>query len=82
MPLLKRKTEQTDTLSLRLPVSAKQKLEALRPLADKAGFDLTGSLTDAVVRWIRQVEEELQTVAQATTSPTHQSQHSNDSDHE
>jgi hypothetical protein len=37
----------------------------LRQLADANGFDLTGSLSDAVIKWVRQVSEELQATAAA-----------------
>jgi hypothetical protein len=60
MALLKRKAEKTDILSIRIPLSVKDQIEMLRQLADAQGFDLTGSLSDVVIKWVRQVSEELQ----------------------
>jgi hypothetical protein len=59
MSLLKRKPEKTTTISVRVPVSIKQEMDTLRQLSDASGFDLTASLTDAVVKWTKQVREEL-----------------------
>jgi hypothetical protein len=78
MPLLKRKAEKTTIISVRIPVSTKGQIDTLRPLADEAGYDLTGSLSDAVVRWTKQVSEELQ----GTTPTAHKPQHSNGTDPE
>jgi hypothetical protein len=63
--LLKRKAEKTVTIWIRLPISAKSELDTLREIADRKGFDLTVSLTDWVLRWIKQVREEL------SESPAH-----------
>jgi hypothetical protein len=60
MAPLKRKAEKTDTISIRIPISVKDQMEMLRQLAEAKGFDLTASLSDAVIKWIRQVSEELQ----------------------
>ncbi len=70
MPLLKRKQEKTTVLSVRVPLSIKAEMDHLRQLADDSGFDLTGSLTDAVLRWIKQIREELNSTsgARATLS--------------
>jgi hypothetical protein len=59
MRLLKPKLEKSTTIGVRLPVSIKNKLNELRVKADAKGFDFTGSLTEAIVRWSKQVEEEL-----------------------
>ena len=66
------------TISVRVPVSTKGQIDALRPLADEAGYDLTASLSDAVVRWTKQVSEELQDA----TPNVHKQQHSNGADPE
>jgi hypothetical protein len=73
MALLKRKAEKTTTISVRVPVSAKDQMATLKPLADAAGFDLSNSLSDAVVKWLKQVSEELQ----PHTEPVHKSQNIN-----
>jgi hypothetical protein len=65
MALLKRKAEKTTIISVRVPVSVKEQMETVRTLADQAGFDLTGSLTDAVIKWTKQVQEELSSHPQA-----------------
>jgi len=57
--LLKRKPERNETISIRVPLSVKSEVSALREIADKRGFDLTASLTDAVLQWIKQVRKEL-----------------------
>lgn len=59
MALLKRKAEKSGTISVRIPESAKIEMKHLRGVADARGFDLAGSLTDAVVKWIKQLREEL-----------------------
>lgn len=78
MALLKRKAEKTTTISVRVPVSTKGQIDAMRPLADGAGYDLTASLSDAVVRWTKQVSDELQ----GDTATAHKPQHSNGADPE
>jgi hypothetical protein len=78
MALLKRKAEKTTTISVRVPVSTKGQIDALRPLADEAGYDLTASLSDAVVRWTKQVSEELHGASPTVNKP----QHSNGADPE
>ena len=40
MSVLKRKADRTTTITLRIPVSIKNELEQLRPLADANGFDV------------------------------------------
>jgi hypothetical protein len=66
MALLKRKQEKTTTLSVRVPVSVKQEMDA--------------SLTDAVVKWTKQVREELTTSASSAHSVVHKSHTQNASD--
>jgi hypothetical protein len=46
-------------LSVRIPESAHQEFDELRALADAKGFDLRGSLTGAVLQWLRQACKEL-----------------------
>jgi hypothetical protein len=69
MGLLKRKAEKTDIISIRIPLSVKDQIEILRELADAQGFDLTASLSEAVIKWTRQVAEELQQQAPAAHKP-------------
>ncbi len=73
MALLKRKQEKTTTVSVRVPISIKGQMDTLRQLADEAGFDLTGSLSDAVIKWTKQVHEELASQVPAV----HKTQRSN-----
>ena len=82
MAILKRKQEKTTTLSLRVPVSVKQDIDALRSIADEAGFDLVGSLADAVIKWVKQVREELGTATRTAPLPVDKSAHSNGADRE
>jgi hypothetical protein len=77
MALLKRKQEKTTTLSLRVPVSVKQDIDTLRTIADQAGFDLVGSLADAVIKWTKQVHEELGIPTQTAPLPVDKSAHAN-----
>ena len=67
MSVLKRKTERTGLLTLRLPASALEMLKRLRPVADERGYDANGSLVDAAVRCIKQMDDELT----AKTAPVH-----------
>jgi hypothetical protein len=69
MALLKRKAEKTDIISIRIPLSVKDQIEMLRELADTQGFDLTASLSEAVIKWTRQVAEELQQLAPTAHKP-------------
>ena len=55
MGLLKRKEEKTEVISVRVPGSAKAELDELRQRAEAGGFDLAGSMSEAVVRIIRQL---------------------------
>jgi hypothetical protein len=59
MGLLRRKEEKSETMTVRVPASVKAELEELRQQADAAGFDLTATLTEALVRLTRQLREEL-----------------------
>jgi hypothetical protein len=59
MGLLKRKEEKTEVISVRVPGSAKGELDELRQRAEADGFDLAGSMSEAVVRIIRQIGAEL-----------------------
>jgi hypothetical protein len=65
MGMLKRKEEKSATISVRVPASVKAELEELRQRAEAAGFDLTATLKEALVRWAKQVRDELGQVAQA-----------------
>jgi hypothetical protein len=60
MGVLKRKPEQMKSIGVRVPLSIHKEIATLRKLADENGFDLGGSLTDAVVRWTKQVRDELE----------------------
>jgi uncharacterized protein YicC (UPF0701 family) len=59
MGLLKRKEEKSETISVRVPASLKAELEELRKRADTEGFDLTATITEALVRLVKQVRSEL-----------------------
>ena len=65
MGLLKRKEEQTATISIRVPASVKAELDELRKRAATAGFDLTATLTEALMRLTKQVREELRQAGEA-----------------
>jgi hypothetical protein len=60
MGLLRRKEEKTETISVRVPASVKAELDDLRKQADAAGFDLTATLAEVLVRMAKQVRVELQ----------------------
>jgi fructoselysine-6-P-deglycase FrlB-like protein len=66
MGLLKKSAEKTVQFSLRVPLSVSETLKALRKTAESRGFDLTESLSDAVVKWAKQVQEELSPKATQT----------------
>ena len=68
MGLLKRKEEKTATISVRVPASVKAELEELRQRAEAGGFDLTATLKEALVRWAKQVREELGQLTQSVTA--------------
>lgn len=59
MGLLKRKEERSETISLRVPRSMKAELDELRRRADAAGFDLTATITESLIRLAKQVRSEL-----------------------
>ncbi len=59
MGLLKRKEEKSETIAVRVPGSLKAQLEELRQRADAAGFDLTATIAEALMRLAKQVGEEL-----------------------
>jgi hypothetical protein len=62
MGLLRRKEEKTETISVRVPASVKAELDDLRKQAEAAGFDLTATLAEVLVRMAKQVRAELQGV--------------------
>jgi len=70
MGLLKRKEEKTEVISVRVPGSAKAEFDELRQRADAAGYDLAGSISEAVVRIIRQIGAELRDGAGTCTDPS------------
>jgi hypothetical protein len=59
MGVLKRKEEKSETIALRVPESLKTDLEELRKRTDAAGFDLTATITESLIRLSRQVRSEL-----------------------
>jgi hypothetical protein len=70
MGLLKRKEEKTEVISVRVPGSAKAEFDELRQRAEAGGYDLAGSLSEAVVRIIRQISAELRDAAGTSTDPS------------
>ena len=70
MGLLKRKEEKTEVISVRVPGSAKAEFDELRQRAEAGGYDLAGSLREAVVRIIRQISTELHDTAGPGTEPS------------
>lgn len=70
MGLLKRKEEKTEVISVRVPGSAKAEFDELRQRAEAGGYDLAGSLSEAVVRIIRQISAELRDAAGPGTDPS------------
>ncbi|MGO9605806.1 MAG: hypothetical protein ACLQAT_20870 [Candidatus Binataceae bacterium] len=59
MGLLKKKDERSETIAVRVPASVKGDLEELRRRADAAGFDLTATISDSLIRLVKQVRIEL-----------------------
>lgn len=59
MGVLKRKQE-SEAITLKLPVSLKREIEELRSRADSAGFDLVETMTAALWRLCKQVKSELE----------------------
>jgi hypothetical protein len=70
MGLLKRKEEKTEVISVRVPGSAKAEFDELRQRAEAGGYDLAGSISEAVVRIIRQIGAELREGAGTCTDPS------------
>ena len=70
MGLLKRKEERTEVISVRVPGSAKVEFDELRQRAEAGGYDLAGSLSEAVVRIIRQISAEVRDAAGTGTDPS------------
>jgi hypothetical protein len=70
MALLKRKEEKTEVISVRVPGSAKAEFDELRQRAEAGGFDLAASMSEAVVRIIRQIGAELREPAGTATDPS------------
>ena len=69
MGLLKRKEEKTEVISVRVPGSAKAEYDELRQHAEAGGFGLAGSMSEAVVRIIKQIGAELREPAGTATEP-------------
>jgi hypothetical protein len=59
MKILKQKPEPTGTISIRVPASLKTEIDALRTQCNDAGFDLGASLTDALVKMVKQIHAEI-----------------------
>jgi hypothetical protein len=59
MKILKQKSEPTGTISIRVPASLKTELDDLRTQCNDAGFDLGASLTEALVKTVRQIHTEI-----------------------
>jgi hypothetical protein len=59
MKILKQKPEPTGTISIRVPASLKSELDALRSQCNDAGFDLGASLTEALVKTVKQIHVEI-----------------------
>ena len=70
MGLLKRKEEKTEVISVRVPGSAKAEFDELRQRAEAGGYDLAGSLSEAVVRIIKQISAELREPAGTAKDPS------------
>ena len=77
MGVLKRKEERTETITLRIPSSVKAEIDQLRERAERAGFDLSATMCEALTRLAKQVREELdatastQPAAKKAETPTH-----------
>ena len=59
MEILKRKQEPNKTLIIRVPASVKARLEALRKAADEAGYDVSATVSEAIIRLTDQIEQAL-----------------------
>ena len=55
---------------MRVPGSAKAEFDELRQRAEAGGFDLAASMSEAVVRIIRQIGAELRDPAGTATDPS------------
>jgi hypothetical protein len=69
MKILKQKPEPTSTISIRVPSSLKTELDALRTQCNDAGFDLGASLTDALVKMVKQIHAEIADFKKHLQSP-------------
>lgn len=61
--LLKRKPEKREVIAISVPASTKRQWAELMKLADEQGFDLTGSISAALVGLIKQAKGELERYA-------------------
>jgi predicted transcriptional regulator len=59
MRVLRKKDERTETITVRVPSSVKAELDQLRERADLAGFDLNATMSESMIRLVKQVREEL-----------------------
>jgi hypothetical protein len=69
MKILKQKPEPTGTISIRVPASLKSELDALRKQCNDAGFDLGASLTEALVKMVKQIHAEIAHFKKHVQSP-------------
>jgi hypothetical protein len=69
MKILKQKSEATATVTIRVPASLKTELDSLRKQCNHAGFDLNASLTDAMVKTIKQIRAEIDQLKQDVARP-------------
>jgi hypothetical protein len=69
MKILKQKPEPTGTISIRVPTSLKSELDVLRKQCNDAGFDLGASLTDALVKMVKQIHAEIAHFKKHVQSP-------------
>jgi hypothetical protein len=67
MGLLKRKEEKTEVISVRVPGSTEAEFDELRQSVEAGGYDLAGSMSEAVARIIRQIGAELREPAAPAT---------------
>jgi hypothetical protein len=56
---LKKKAEKNGSIAVRVPKSAQNEYVALRKIGDGKGVDLSGSLTDLVLAWLKTARKEL-----------------------
>ena len=61
--LLKRKPDKRGTITISVPLSVKQQWHKLVEQANQYGFDMTGSISDALQALIRKAEGEIQQYA-------------------